>query len=203
METLQLECRYAQEDKFEDKYVWVGNVEVKERKTLEGKRTVRINGTSVDAIDGDEETHRRYIRGTRDLNDGELEFIVFPWNYQPIFYTFKLDEELGLFIGWYEWVNPEDSTTKFGGYATLKATKIKLTGKELEKFNTRGFLFMQYGLNYQFKYGNAARILLSDDFARFHRSPESCSFEAAKAYFKEHMEPIRKLGTCEQQQNLH
>ena len=202
METLKLECFYAQHGEFKENYTWSADLLMEVRKNLNGKQTFVIEGTSADKIDKNV-LFKRHIHSFRALEPGELEFLVIPEMYQPIFYTMRYDGEYDAFIGWWEWINPADLKSEFGGYAAARATKSNLTRKEKNNLAAAAdFLRLNYYPHYQM-YGASGHILLTEDFGRVHRSPEGCSFEAARAYFKEHMQStIKKLDTQGQQQSL-
>ena len=192
METLQLECAYMQNGKLADNQTWTANLMIKSKKDMEGNRTFRIAGTSVDKIDRPNVV-KRYIHPFRDLNDGELEFLVFSQEYQPIHYKLSHDSEMDSFLGWWEWINPSTLQGEFGGYALARATKTKLGHTEQLKLgNVTEVLRKSYGTTYALKYNTSGLIMFNDDFGRMHRSSVEPPIEEIRKYFKENMKPFVK-----------
>lgn len=192
MQTIQLECAYMQNGKLADNQKWTADLMIKSKKDMEGNRTFRIAGTSVDKID-DPNVLKRYIHPFRDLNDGELEFLVFSQGYQPIHYKFLHDSEMDSFLGWWEWINPSTLQGEFGGYALARATKTKLERAEQSELgNTTEALRKAYGITYALGYDTSGLIMFNDDFGRMHRSLVEPPIEEIRKYFKENVKPFVK-----------
>ena len=192
METIQLECTYMQNGKLADNQKWTADLMIRSKKDMEDNRTFRIAGTSVDKIDRPNVV-KRYIHPFCDLNDGELEFLVFSQGYQPIHYKFSYDSEMNCFLGWWEWINPGNLQGEFGGYALARATKTKLKRAEQSELgNATEALRKAYGIIYAIGYSTSGLIMFNDDFGRTHRSSVEPPIEEIKKYFKENMKPFVK-----------
>lgn len=125
-DVIKINCTYQYEGLVKEGYNWEGYAIITYRQDLSKDFAVSdIEALILDQSDTqrNQEIHKRYLLGIGGVDFGleSISFSIFPGNICPFDYRVKYDSEDNCFYGLWYYVNKNNFTSEFGGYAKIEA----------------------------------------------------------------------------------